>query len=178
MKEKLSTASDKLSSVHMVANVSRLLQSFRKAGASEVRPALGCCTNFVQYRHKLDPIPQIKPFTPTNNGGWVPHKVWENNYQLVEPSAVTSANVHALGHYLLDPEVHLPLLSTVMDFHPTSPAELKAAQDAFNGTTMAGMAKALQQTVEDLDLSGQSVNNLLVAAKALKDLVNGFGESF
>jgi hypothetical protein len=64
-----------------------------------------------------------------------------------------------------------------MGFHPI-PAERKAAQDAFNGTTMAGMAKALQQTVEDLDLSGQSVNNLLVAAKALKDLVNGFGESF
>jgi len=177
MKEKLSIDSDKLSCVHMVANVSRLLQSFRKAGDSEVRPAVGCCTNFVQYRHKLDPIPQIKPFTPTNDGVWVSHKVWEDNYQLVEPSAVTSANVHALGHYLLDPEVHLPLLRTVMGFHPI-PAERKAAQDAFNGTTMAGKAKALQQTVEDLDLSGQSVNNLLVAAKALKDLVNGFGESF
>jgi hypothetical protein len=157
--------------------VSRILQSFRKAGASEVRPALGCCMNFIQYRHKLDPIPQIKPFTPTNNGGWVTHKVWEDNYQLVEPSAVTSANVHALGHYLLDPEVHLPLLRAVMSFRPLS-AERRAAQDAFNGTTLQGKAEALQQAVETLELSEQSVNNLLVAAKALKDMVEGFGGSF
>ena len=177
MDVKLSTVRDKLSCVHMVANVSRLLQSFRKAGASEVRPALGCCTNFIQYRHKLDPIPQIKPFTPTNNGGWVTHKIFEDNYQLVEPSAVTSANVHGLGHYLLDPEVHLPLLRTVMGFRPLS-AERKAAQVAFNGTTIQGKAEALQQAMEDLELSRQSVNNLLVAAKALKDMVESFGESF
>ncbi|PMG27803.1 hypothetical protein BCU94_18790 [Shewanella sp. 10N.286.52.C2] len=177
MDVKLSTVRDKLSCVHMVANVSRLLQSFRKAGASEVRPALGCCTNLIQYRHKLDPIPQIKPFTPTNNGGWVTHNIWEENYQLVEPNAVTAANVHGLGHYLLDPEVHLPLLRAVMGFRPLS-AERKTAQDAFNASTMKGKAEALQQAVEALELSKQSVNNLLVTAKAFKDMVESFGETF
>ena len=177
MDGKLSTVRDKLSCVHMVANVSRLLQSFRKAGASEVRPVLGCCTNFIQYRHKLDPFPQIKPFSPTDNGGWVTHKIWEDNYQLVEPTAVTSANVHALGHYLLDPKVHLPLLRAVIGFRPLS-AECKAAQDAFNETTLKGKAEVLQQSIEVLDLSKQSVSNLLEATKALKDMVEGFGETF
>lgn len=177
MDVKLSAIRDKLSCVHMIANVSRLLQSFRKAGASEVRPGLGCCTNFIQYRHRLDPIPQIKAFTPTNNEGWITHKVWENNYQLVEPSAVTAANVHGLGHYLLDPEVHLPFLRNVMGFRPRS-AERSAAQDAFDSTTIRGKAEALQQAMDNLELSRQSVSNLLVAAKALKDMAESFGESF
>jgi hypothetical protein len=177
MDDKLSTVRDKLSCVHMVANVSRLLQSFRKAGASEVRPVLGCCTNFIQYRHKLDPFPQIKPFSPTDNEGWITHKIWQENYQLIESSAVTSANVHALGHYLLDPEVHLPLLRAVMGFRSLS-AERKAAQDAFNETTLKGKAEVLQQAIEALDLSKQSVSNLLEATKALKDMVEGFGETF
>jgi len=177
MDVKLSTVRDKLSCVHMVANVSRSLQSFRKAGASEVRPVLGCCSNFIQYRHTLDPIPQVKPFSPTDNGGWVTPKIWKDNYRLVEPSAVTSANVHALGHYLLDPEVHLPLLRTVMGFRPLS-ADRKAAQHAFNETILRGKAEALQQGVEALRSSEQSVKRLLETAKALKDMVEGFGESF
>jgi hypothetical protein len=177
MDTKLSTVRDKLHCVHMVANVGRVLQSFRKVRASEVRPVLGCCTNFIQYRHKLDPIPQVKPFSPSNNGGWVPHKVWEENYQLVEPSAVTSANVHSLGHYLLDPEVHLPLLRTAMGFRPRS-AEGKAAKAAFYQTTLKGKAVALEQAVEELDFSEQSVKQLLEASKMLKDMVEGFGESF
>lgn len=176
-KVKLSTVNAKISCVHMVANVSRMLQTFRKVGSSEVRPVLGCCTNMIQYRHRLDPIPQIKPFTPTNNGGWITPKIWEGSYQLIEPSAVTSANVHALSHYLLDPEVHLPLLHVLMGFKPLA-LERKAAQDFFNQTTLNGKAQALQQTVEMLDLSGQSLKALLDAAKALKDMVIGFGEEF
>jgi hypothetical protein len=64
-----------------------------------------------------------------------------------------------------------------MGFRPLS-AEHKAAQDAFNGTTLQGKAEALQQALETLDFSDQSVNKLLVAAKSLKDMVEGFGESF
>lgn len=174
---KLSTASAKIGCVYMVANVSRLLQTFRKVGSSEVRPVLGCCTNFIQYRHKLDPIPQVKPFTPTNNGGWITHEIWDKNYRLIEPSAVTSANVHSLGHHLLDPEVHLPLLRATIGFRPLSP-ERKAAQDAFNEATLQNKAEALQLTFERINLSEPSVKKLLEAAKALKDTAKSFGETF
>ncbi|MDC0948925.1 hypothetical protein OAS86_06260 [Gammaproteobacteria bacterium] len=177
---KLSTVHDKIGCVHMVANVSRLLQTFSKVGASEVRPVLGCCTNFIQYRHQLDPIPQVKPFSPTNNGGWVTHRIWEENYRLIEPSAVTSANVHALGHYLLDPEVHLPFLRTLIGRRRFNPlmAERKAAKQAFDDTTLKGTAEALQQSIETLDFSKPSLNSFLQAAKTLKDVVESFGERF
>lgn len=174
---KLSSVRDKINCVHMVANVSRLLQSFRKAGASEVRPVLGCCTNFIQYRHKLDPIPQVKSFTPTNNGGWITNQIWEDNYRLIEASAVTSANVHSLKHYLFDPDVHLPLLRSLIGFRPLV-AERDSARLAFNETTLQGKAEALQQSIETLNLSEQSINNMLKSAKALKELVEGFGEEF
>ena len=174
---KLSNDQSRLGSVHMVANVSRLLQTFRKVGSSEVRPGIGCCSFFCEYRHKLDPIPRFKPFDPTNNGQWVPHETWKKRYELIEPSAVTKANVHSLDHYLLDPMVHVPLFELILD-HGLKAAEKRNAEKNFNKLTLAGRAEVLQQSLETFNFSEPSITKLLNAAKDMKDIVEQFGEDF
>lgn len=175
----LSPTTHRLGSIHMVANVSRALQTFTKVGSSIVRPGpLGCTSALVEYRHKLDPVPKIRPFNPTDNGGWIPHAIFNSVYMLKEPSAVTAANVHGLGHYLTNPEVHLVLFRLLFDFRPKK-AERDAGEHAYFATTVEGKAKALQNAFGDFSPPDEnSVKALLAAAKALKDMIAGFGESF
>lgn len=175
----LSPTTHRLGSIHMVANVSRALQTFVKVGSSIVRPGpLGCASVFAEYRHKLDPIPKIRPFNPTDNGGWVPHDVFSSVYLLKEPSAVTAANVHSLGHYLVNPEVHLGLFRLLFGFRPKK-SEREAGEGAYTALTLEDKARALQNAFGDFSPTDQdSVKALLTAAKALKNMIEGFGESF
>ncbi len=176
----LSPVQHRLGGVHMVANVSRALQTFVKAGDSIVRPGpLGCTSSFTEYRHKLDPIPRIKPFDPTDNGEWVTHSTFRLAYKLVQPSSVTAANVHDLGHYLAIPEIHLHLFRLLFDFRPAQ-QERQAAEAAYDATTVQGKARALQTAFGDLKpaLDEDALRPLLESAKALKKLVLGFGEEF
>lgn len=177
MDTKLSTVSQKLGAVHQISNVSRLLQSFRKVGSSEVRPGTGCCTNFLEYRHKLDPFTKIKPFDPTDNGEWVSHKVWNSSYQLIEPTSVTSANVHNLDHYLKDPQVHLPLMRLLFGFRPLK-AEQDAARASYLATTVSGKAMLLRDAFESFDFSEHSINTLLKAGKVFAETIESLGDSF
>ncbi len=176
----LNSVSDRLAGIHMVANVSRALQSFVAVGSSIVRPGpLGCAGVFAEYRHRLDPIPMIRQFNPTNNGEWVPQTIFTSVYSLREPTSVTEANVHGLGHYLLTPEVHQLLFRLLFNFAPKK-AEKAAGEAAYLATTVLGKAKALQAAFGDLGgaASEESVTKLLKTAKALKDMVQGFGEQF
>lgn len=175
---KLSTSSDRLGSVQMVANVSRVLQNRPRVVDSVVRPGkLGCCFELSEYRHILDPIPMVKPFEPANDRGWVTNRTFRKNYLPVRPNAVTAANVHALGHYVADPDVHVPLLTALAGRQPRK-SEINDAWDAHDQNTIEGLARVLRDAVEDLDFSRESIGELLKAAKALKTLVESFKEEF
>jgi hypothetical protein len=175
----LSVKEHRLGGVHLIANVSRALQTFVKVGSSVVRPGeLGCTSVFVEYRHRLDPVTKVKPFQPTNNGSWVPQSIWKSVYILAEPSSVTAANVHALRHYLVDPMVHLVLFRSLFNYRPKK-KEQEDGEAVFLETTVEGKAKALQAAFGDLQLNDQdSLKALLEAAKGLKDMALGFGEEF
>ena len=174
---KLSNVRDRLGGVHQVANVSRALQTFRKVGASEVRPGSGCCSVFYEYRHSLDPFTKFKPFDPTDNGEWISHNVWQSSYRLVQPTGVTSANTHDLGHYLLNPMVHLPLLKLLFGFRPPK-AERESAREAYAATTLQSKAIAVRETFESFNFSETSIKNMIAAGKELKDMVESLGEQF
>ena len=174
---KLSNSADKLGGVHMVANVSRVLQTFRKVGASEVRPGSGCCAIYYEYRHKLDPFTKVKPFDPTDNGEWVTHSAWRRGYRLYEPTGVTDANVHALSHYLKNPEVHLPLFRQVFRFRPLA-NERNQARQAYEQQTLQHKAIAVREAFEEFNFSIPSVQNLLGAGKEFKDIVEQIGDAF
>lgn len=172
---KLSTSRDRFNTLHLVANVSRVLQSFNKTGSSIVRPGTGCCTNFIEYRHVLDPFPRIKPFDPLNNGEWVSHEVFRDHYQLVTQTEVTQANVHSIGHYLRNPAVHLPIFRSVFGFRPRS-AEAKEAEEIYVQHTLNARASHVRGAFEDFDFTKQSVLNLLAAGNELKLVIERFGE--
>jgi len=108
--------------IAMVANCSRLL--WNKGGdlyLSKVRPETvngeGTCWKYLNFRHELDPIPQVRPFHPPPPR-WFPADTSHDRVYLdVELSAadLQSENVHSLEHYLSHPLVHVPLIATLID---------------------------------------------------------------
>jgi len=175
----LSTTTHRLGSLHMVANVSRALESFVEVKASAVRPGeLGCTSDYLEYRHKLDPFTRVRPFDPTDNGRWVSHVMFRNAYSLIRPTSVTQANSHAVGHYLLNPLVHLPLFRILFRFRPPK-KEVEDASNRFFAQTVQSKADRLEQAFENFSPSDpDSVKDLISAAQSLKALVESFGEEF
>lgn len=177
---RLNPRTSPIGSLHQVANVSRLLQSFVKVGSSIVRPgSRGCLGMFNEYRHKLDPFTVPRAFDPTNNGEWISTVDFDDIYELATASEVTEANTHGLGHYLANPKFHVPLLKTVWkDFRPTK-TKIRRATERYVAGTVQSKARALRELIEDVDFSSRSsVLEVVDAAKRFKDLLKGFGETF
>lgn len=177
----LSSAVNRLGGIHMVANVSKVLQSFINVDASIVKPGeLGCASFFYEYRHKLDPFTYVSPFEPTNNNRWVNQKTFKNFYRLIHDdlTEVTAANVHSLSHYIANPAVHLILFQELFGFSPKKDERL-AAEDAYMLTTIQDKALAVEQAYGNLSIdSDGTVQALLQSVKEFKGLVVGFKEKF
>ncbi len=171
----------KLASVHMVANVSRLLESFIKVGESIVNPCQSGCTNtYYQYRHLVDPFVIPTPFEPVTNGVWIdPFQMTEMQYQRLRPRLVTDLNTHAITHYLRNPECHVPLLKILgFGFWPKQ-EQINKAFDQHSATALQGKAELLQQRWEGLDLNSHaSVTAFIRAGQALRDMLASFGKEF
>lgn len=181
-KLKLHNDDNRVGSIHMVSNVSRLLASSVKVGASEVRPSR-CCSAYLEYRHKLDPFAKLAPFDPTITG-WVPPTVYQDSYELIEPKNVTDLNVHGLTHYLINPEVHLSLLWRIMSFYP-SDVEIAKAWDEYFSTTIEGQVTAVREAFESFNYTigeelppTEKVKKLLEAGVTLKDAIESLGGKF
>lgn len=177
----LDPGAEKLRSVHMVANVSRLLESFARAGQSVVNPCDdGCTATYYQYRHLLDPITWPSPFEPVANDFWQdPFQLAETVYQRLRPRLITDFNTHAITHYLKNPECHAPMLKALgIKFWP-SDEEIQKAYAAHAENTLQGQAQALQDRWEALKLGAlDDVKGFIKAAQALRDMLAGYGKSF
>ena len=177
----LSTETSRLASVHMVANVSRLLESFAKTGTSVVNPCeTGCVSTYYQYRHALDPIMIPSPFEPVVNDVWCAETEHDEfMYKEIKPKLITDVNTHDVVHYLENPVCHIPLLQVLnIDFAPDE-AEKERAFKEHKKKALQGKADLLQQKWDDLDLTNkQSVEAFIRAAQGLRDLLAGFGQEF
>jgi len=177
----LSPRTSKLASMHLVANVSRLLQSFADVNQSVVNPCKkGCVGTYYQYRHVLDPFMIPSPFDPVINEIWceeIEHD--EFMYRELKPKVVTDLNTHGVTHYLKNPVCHVPLLQVLnIDFAPTK-TERNRAFKAHNQTALQGKAELLQQKWDAIDLTNkQSVEAFIRAAQALRDMLATFGKDF
>ncbi|NNE64285.1 MAG: hypothetical protein HKN34_09395 [Gammaproteobacteria bacterium] len=175
----LSTRSEKLGSIHMVANTSRVLESFVKVKESTAKPgAGGCCSKYYEYRHRLDPITWVKPFNPTDNNNWISHDSFRfRRYQLFQPTSITNehGNTHSLAHYIFNPMVHLPLFRTAFDME-LSDSQIEKGHDAYIARTLSGVAGELEDALDELRVKDQnSIDSLILAAKTLKDYVESIG---
>lgn len=178
----LSTARDKLGSVHMVANTSRVLESFVSVDESSVKPGPGgCCSDYFEYRHVLDPITWPKPFTPTDNNDWISHDSFRyKRYELIQPTSITNehGNTHSLAHYLYNPLVHLPIFDIVFDIG-LSDIQLEKGHNAYIANALSGVAQQLEDAIGNLRVHNQNtVESVILAAQKLKDYVEALGGQY
>ena len=99
-----------------LANVSRLFELPRaRAYKSMVRPrqakpapqGAGIIQNFINARHRFDPIALVREFNPEDR--WYDRHATPG-FRDVELTAVYESNVHNFEHYLANPKVYYPLL--------------------------------------------------------------------
>ena len=180
--DNLSDVMHKLGSVHMIANTSRVLQSFVKVNKSVVKPGPGGCTFYYrEYRHTLDPITWPKSFNPTDNGSWISNDSWSfKRYDLVRPSSITNehGNTHNIRHYLANPLVHQQIFKKVFDIELTD-NQKREGHDKYVGLTLGGIADDLHNTLENLKtINIENVLGLIKSAEALKDFIEGLGGEY
>ncbi len=180
--DQLSIRSQKLGSVHMIANVSRLLESFVKVDESLVKPGFtGCCRYYREYRHKLDPITWPKPFNPSNNGRWISRDDMHfKRYFLQRITSVTNkhGNTHDVKHYLANPDVHQVLFEKVLAITLTSEQATEGARN-YGDMTLAGVADDLAEAIEELRrLNLDSLIGLINCAKEARAFVESLGGEY
>lgn len=108
--------------IFMIANVSNLL--WNREGnfyASDVRPhvvdSLGMCWKYGNFKHELDPISQVDPFSPPRD--WFPADLPKSRVYIdikIDKADIQDLNVHDLSHYLSHPNVHIPIIKTLLDW--------------------------------------------------------------
>lgn len=180
--DNLSDVMHKLGSLHMIANTSRVLESFVNVSNSIVKPGPGGCTfKYREYRHVLDPITWPKQFNPTDNGNWISNDSWFfKRYELMTLSSITNehGNTHNIRHYLANPLVHQQLFKIVFDIELTEKQKLEG-YDKFVSLTFAGVADDLQKSLENLkEINIESVKGLIKAVNTLKDFVEKLGGEY
>src|SRR5689334_7717446 len=83
----------------------------------------GMCQRFVEVWHACDPLAVARPFRPDD---------WGRNYREIGPlTHFRQANVHALGHYLDHPAVHVPLVNQALGGPVIDASEAAVARGAY-----------------------------------------------
>lgn len=128
----------------MVANVGRVLWPDGNFYRSEVRPHAadykGMCYHYGNFRHALDPIPQVEPFHPPAPG-WLPAGQKPDTLYTdveIDASDVQELNVHSLSHYLSHPDVHIPILRTLCWQTVVTPAQQAKALKEWRSKRLQG----------------------------------------
>ena len=163
----LNIVTHRIGSVHMIANVSEILDVYVPVDRSYVRPgSKGCVSKYFQYNNRFDPFTRVSPFTPEDDGSWVSAGTYANHYRTVPTEGITGGNPHALGHYLLDPENSARLTS--MAFNVNVMARFRDAQDSYANLTVQQIAHDAREALAAIDIGNEkSIKNLEKAMKAL-----------
>jgi len=104
----------------------------------------GMCQRFFEVWHAFDPLAVTQPFRPAD---------WGRNYREIGPlTHFRRANVHALGHYLDHPAVHVPLVNQALGGPVIDAAEAAAARGAYPDV----VAPACLTEIEELKAKARS----------------------
>jgi hypothetical protein len=146
---RLDTNKNKLASIWMFANVSRLVNLVTKRTDpmnSAVRPGPGGCTAvFYNVRHRLDPFTWVAEFQPPDDGSWVTKPVFADSYERIETKLIVEANTHSFPQYLRDPLVAPMLLRHLLELNYLGTA---AEETAYAATEEAKGLKALAEKLK------------------------------
>lgn len=135
--KQLNVKRHQVQSIWMFANVSHVVTSFTGLESpfdSLVNPGPdGCCVEFYNIFHQLDPIVKIKRFDPDNiNPRWIDPGYFEDGYYRIETKKVSRANPHSIEGYMEDPDVCYLFLNHFLEdgFDPPDP-EKTTGNNAF-----------------------------------------------
>ncbi|HEX6636374.1 MAG TPA: hypothetical protein VF033_01855 [Steroidobacteraceae bacterium] len=141
--------------VAMIANVSKVMESKDEAPVydsllvpqSMVRNQ-SCCFSYFNCNNKLDPFVLPKPFSPpADNQAWALAKV-NGSYVDISIDNIEEPNVHSLRNYLVNPEVHIPLLEYLVGQGSITETEKKKAAKDFKNISSAVVEKARKKLVD------------------------------
>jgi hypothetical protein len=154
--------------VFMISNVAKAL--WNRGGdlyTPDLGPNLtigqGLCRFFGNYRHSLDPFSSFDPFVPTDNW-FAPTAPRGEVYEEVTLRAddMQEINIHSLEHYLGHPDVHAPILRTLVGWPDCiSPADQNDA-----------LAEWRQKTLKKKALSDAQSQMKALLIKATDDWVS------
>jgi hypothetical protein len=167
---KLSIANDKIGSLWMFANVSRLtslLTNLADPLKTVVRPGKGgCTTEYYNISHKLDPFTWQKKFDPKPDDGWISSSFnW--SFTPLETELIHDYNTHSFSQYVSDPLVVNPLFSKILeDKFATTEAEFDKFAAKHAETSIQGAYSALQDSISALPKDVSSWNDVVNSAKA------------
>lgn len=175
----LSSENDRIASLWMIANVSRLLGAVTGladplSASTTVKPGDGGCTSvFYNIRHKLDPITWPAQFDPDNDGNWITTQTYQLCYSPIVTELVVDPNTHSFFQYVQDPNVAVPLLSVLLrsKFRPTE-KQLNDAAGQHAGTAIEGAFSRLRSAFAGIEITDSgSIDDLLEAAATLRDAI-------
>jgi len=156
--------------VAMIANVSRVLESDADVYKSVVRPGLdpssGACKQYLSARHEFDPFTIPKEFRPTQDWPSV-QTASEKRVQLVRINAIEKKNVHALEHYLKNPQVHVRLFRCLTWPEAISDSVLADRSAEYELSTPLSKFEGLLKQLKKIHLGENS---------SWKEIIQGFRE--
>ncbi|NQU38919.1 MAG: hypothetical protein HQ523_03115 [Lentisphaerae bacterium] len=119
-------------SITLIANVSRVLQRQDLHVFSDVvHPSQGgICRYYLSARHMFDPLTKPYPSRPSPTN---PRFANPKRYLPLAPASIYEINVHDLGHYLRDPEVHGAMFQTMIGKDFLTDDQLALAKSVYNG---------------------------------------------
>jgi hypothetical protein len=123
--------------VAMISNVCKVLENDVDVyGESLVVPQSmvrnqSCCFSYFNCNNRFDPFVRPLPFAPPRE-----HPTWalarsNGTYLDIETANVHETNVHSLRNYLVNPDVHIPLLEHLVGFGSITDEEKSAARAGF-----------------------------------------------
>lgn len=181
----LSAENDRIASVWMIANVSRLLNFVSGLGdplspATTVKPGDGgCTTRFYNVRHKLDPFTRPGRFDPENDGNWISTTAYKLRYRSIVNDLVIDPNTHSFSQYIEDPNVATTMLKLFLrsKFDP-SDANLDAADEAYAEQSIQGAFNRLSHSLSGIEITDKgSIDEFLEAAKGLLEAIDSIKEN-
>ncbi len=160
-------------SLFMVSNTSSLLHTTNQSPTeSIVRPgtdghAPSYCSSYYNFDHKFDPISKVKRFQiPTQ---W---KSFEGAIDIKNLDHFHAKNIHSLSHYLKHPQVHLHILTRLVNAYAPEEQDLTVLRSfpRFDGDF--GDVAARLETVVRQAKQGRSLARLLEVLKDAGTIFN------
>lgn len=121
--------------IAMVANVSKILETDPKVYESLVVPQSmvqnqSVCYNYLNCNNQYDPFVLPEPFNPGDREAWALAKA-NGTYVDISIRNVHELNVHSIRNYLVNPDVHIPLLEKLVGVGSIAPQEAAAERGKF-----------------------------------------------